>query len=219
MRRLSDPRVRLALGLAGVILSGCRIRRDEVAAGEQALFRRVNDLPDRLYPPAWLVMQAGTIGAAPVAAAAAAVAGRRSLAGRLLAGGTGTWLLAKVVKRVYRRPRPTALVARTHCRGQEATGLGYVSGHAGIATVLAVTAWPELGPVARAAAVVSVPVVAMSRMYVGAHLPFDILGGAALGLAVEGAIGIKAGQTPVPGRLSLGSSPVLFPVAAVRSLN
>ena len=204
-----------------MVLSGCRIRRDEVAAGEQAVFRCVNDLPDRLYPPVWLVMQAGTIaGYMPVAAAAAAVAGRRSLAGRLLAGGVGTWLLAKVVKRAHRRPRPTALIARTHCRGQGGDRAGAMCpAIAGIATALAVTAWPELGPVTRAAAVVAVPVVATSRMYVGAHPPFDILGGAALGLALEGAIGIglKAKHGPGPCRLPLGHSPDLFPVAEVRS--
>jgi len=54
-------------------------------------------------------------------------------------------------------------------------------------------------------------------MYVGAHLPFDILGGAALGLAVDGAIGIKAGPGPVPCQFSIGSSPDLFPVTEIGS--
>lgn len=186
--RLADPLTRVALGLAGLAVSGWRIDNDRVSEREQAAFRRVNDLPDGLYGPVWLVMQTGTIGAVPVAAAVAFARGRRPLAGRLLVGGTATWLLAKVVKRVYRRPRPGSLLATVHFRGEEATGMGYVSGHAGVAVALGLAAWPELGRGGRAAVVAVVPLVGAARTYVGAHLPLDVLGGAALGLAVDGAV-------------------------------
>ena len=63
-------------------------------------FRAVNDLPDSLYRPTWLVMQLGALGAAPAAAGAAWLAGDRELAGRLFAAGTGTWALAKLVKQL-----------------------------------------------------------------------------------------------------------------------
>ncbi len=45
-------------------------------------------------------MQLGTLGAAPAAAGAALLAQDRALAGRLLAGGTGTWALSKLVKQM-----------------------------------------------------------------------------------------------------------------------
>jgi hypothetical protein len=47
-------------------------------------------------------MQLGTLGAAP-AVGAALLAHDRELAGRLLAGGTGTWALSKLVKQMVRR--------------------------------------------------------------------------------------------------------------------
>jgi undecaprenyl-diphosphatase len=36
--------------------------------------------------------------------------------------------------------------------------------------------------------------VALARVYVGAHLPLDVLGGAALGLAVAGAVRLIFGR-------------------------
>jgi hypothetical protein len=75
------------------------------------------------------------------------VAGRdRELAGRLLAGGTSAWALSKVAKRMVQRSRPASLLAGTRRRGREAAGLGYLSGHAGVAVTLGAAAFPRLRP-------------------------------------------------------------------------
>lgn len=188
--RLTGPGARFLLGVAGLVVSGMSIDHDHVGRPEEAVFRGVNELPDSLYRPAWLVMQVGTIGAVPVAAVVALATGRRLTARRVLQTGTATWLVAKAVKRAYGRPRPASLLATARCRGEAATGMGYVSGHAGISTTLALSWWPELGPVGRWVALVVPPVVGATRVYVGAHLPLDVLGGVALGLAVDGARGL-----------------------------
>lgn len=66
--------------------------------------------------------------------------------------------------------------------------MGYVSGHAGIATGIAVAVLPELRAPARTAVALAAPVVGLCRLYVGAHLPLDVVGGAALGLALDAAV-------------------------------
>ncbi len=190
IRLLADPRVRFGLGTAVVVVTALRARRERVGNGEAQMFRAVNGLPDSLYGPVWVIMQLGTLGAVPAAAGAASLAHRHELGGRLLAGGAGTWALSKLVKQMVRRPRPAALVSGARTRGRDASGLGFVSGHAGVAVALAAAAFPRLSLSGRAAAAAAVPIVGLSRIYVGAHLPLDVAGGAGLGLAVEAAVAL-----------------------------
>src|SRR5215472_6662936 len=187
---LADPRVRLAAGTVVMLATAVAARHNRVGRCEATAFRAVNGLPDSLYPPAWVIMQLGTLGAAPASAGVAWLAGDRELAGRLLVGGTATWALSKLVKRMVGRPRPAILLPGTRRRGPDAAGLGYLSGHAGVAVALGAAALPRLGPAARVLTLTAIPAVGLSRVYVGAHLPLDIAGGAALGLAVDAALAL-----------------------------
>jgi glycosyltransferase 2 family protein len=187
---ICDPRVRVWLGLAVLALTRLALRPDDVGPVEQRLFREINDLPDAPPMPVWLTMQPGALGAAPVAAVIARLSGRRDLARRLLLSGATTWALAKAIKSSTGRPRPNELLAGTHRRGPQQTGLGFVSGHAGVVTSLCLSALPELPRPARAVAVITALGVALGRMYTGAHLPLDIAGGIALGVVVEAAVEI-----------------------------
>jgi len=206
---LAGPWARLGVGTAAVLVTAVAARRNGVSPWEAKTFRAVNDLPDSIYRPTWVVMQLGTLGAAPAAAGAAWLAGEGDLAVRLLAGGTGTWALSKLVKRVVRRPRPAVLLAGTRCRGRQAAGLGYLSGHAGVAVALGAAALPHLGPAGRALAVSAIPIVGLSRMYVGAHLPLDVAGGAALGLAADAALVLmRPGHDGPPRRVPTAYRPM-----------
>jgi membrane-associated phospholipid phosphatase len=185
---LADPRGRLCAGAAALLATAGAVRRDRVDPWEARAFRAVNGLPDSWQLPAWIVMQLGSFSAVPASAATAWLARDGELAGRLLVSGTGTWGLSKVVKQIVRRPRPVALLPGTRRRGREASGLGYLSGHAAVAVALGATAIPRLGPVGRGLVRSAIPLVGLTRVYVGAHLPLDIAGGAAMGLAVAATV-------------------------------
>ena len=190
MSSVADPRVRLALGVAGLAGTTAAVRRDRVGSLETRVFRAVNDLPDALFPPAWVVMQLGSMGAALASAGAAQALHQPLLARRLLVAGTASWALSKVVKGGIRRPRPAALLPELNRRGQEAAGLGYLSGHSAVAAALGLTVLPRTGRLGRTVVLATVPVVGLCRIYVGAHLPLDVVGGAALGLMVDAVAGL-----------------------------
>jgi membrane-associated phospholipid phosphatase len=191
---LGAPGVQLGVGLAALLATAGAVRQDRVGPREARAFQAVNGLPDPLHLPAWAVMQLGSFGAIPVSAAAAWLARDRELAALLLIGGTGTWALSKAVKQVVRRPRPATLLPGIRRRGRDATGLGYLSGHAGVAVALGAAALPRLGLRGRALTLTVMPLVGLTRIYVGAHLPLDVAGGAALGLAVNAAAGIAVSR-------------------------
>jgi PAP2 superfamily/Lipopolysaccharide kinase (Kdo/WaaP) family len=80
-----------------------------------------------------------------------------------------------------------------HLRGHHDNGLGFVSGHAAVAVAIATLVAPYLGRRARWVAVAVAVGVCVSRMYVGAHLPLDVVGGAALGWAAGSLVHLLLG--------------------------
>jgi undecaprenyl-diphosphatase len=181
-RAATALRVALAWIPFAATLAAARERR--VGTWEHRATRGINRAPDALHRPLWLTMQAGTFGAPFVAGGLAYAAGRPELGRRLAGSGVSAYLLAKLIKRLVRRGRPQALVPGIRIRGKPASGHGYVSGHAAVSMALAAELAPMLGRAARPLPFVTASMVAVARVYVGAHLPLDALGGAALGLAL-----------------------------------
>ena len=172
-------------GVAVVVDSARRARRRRVGATEAQLFHRFNDRTDRIAAPVWMIMQSGSLGA--VFAAAGIVAHRRGLrrAGLVGIAGTAVWIGAKAIKPVVGRGRPDEYLDVVVVRGAPQRGLGYPSGHAAVALTLALMLPAAMGrspsSVERALAAAVVGATGAARMYVGAHLPLDVLGGLALG--------------------------------------
>jgi undecaprenyl-diphosphatase len=187
----------LAVGIAVLVLSALPVSPGRAPAAERDAFRAVNDLPTVPLPPVWLVMQLGNVVAVPLATIVALLARRVRLAVAVALSGAATYWLAKVVKHFVVRGRPVTVLADVVIRGAPSHGLGYVSGHAGVVTVLAFVAIPFLGPRWRWAVAVAAVVVCLTRVYVGAHLPLDMVGGAAVGLAVGAVTRLVPGR-PAP---------------------
>jgi glycosyltransferase 2 family protein len=183
-RHPSDA-VRVVLGAAVLAVTTTAIHKHFIGDREAALFRVVNELalPGWTWPGVWLVMQLGVIGAVPLVAALALATRRLRLALDAVLAAGSIYLIAKLVKEFVQRGRPQTLLEDVNILGEPARGLGYVSGHSAVAVALATVASPYLGRRARRVAWVLAGCVCLARMYVGSHLPFDVVGGAALGWA------------------------------------
>jgi undecaprenyl-diphosphatase len=205
--RVRSDLVLLLVGTVTLVLSSLAVDAHHVSGVETAVFRVVNDLPGAIYKPLWVFMQLGNLFVIPAAALVALLARRWRFAGGLFLGGLATYVLAKVVKRIVTRGRPFTLLTGVHIHGAAGRGLGYVSGHAGVVAALITVAWPWLSTRARWAVVVLGMGVWLGRMYVGAHLPLDILGGAALGVAVGAATRLLLGRPAQEGS-DVRSAPV-----------
>ena len=172
----------LAIG-AFLLVSTTILASKPLSDAEVAAFRRLNDLPDALRPVIWPLMQYGTIVTVPILCLVALAFRRYRLALAIAFAGIGVYLLARVVKLMVERGRPGALLDGVHMREVFGGGsLGYPSGHAAVAAALACTCAASLGGWWLRATLLLAIVVPIGRLYVGAHLPLDVIGGAALGL-------------------------------------
>jgi undecaprenyl-diphosphatase len=184
----------VVVGTAGLLLAALPVDRDRVPDAEAAVFRVLNDTTVAPIVVVWVVMQLGNVTVVPVSALVAGYLRRWRLAVELLVAGLGTYVVAKVVKGIWPRGRPDGLLDDVVIRGGEALGRGFVSGHAATLTALATVAWPWLGLRARIVVAVLVVLVCLTRVYVGAHLPLDVVGGAGLGLAIAGLVRLALGR-------------------------
>lgn len=190
------PRTRLAvaiaLGLAVLGLSAVVAAKDDVPGPEEAVFEVFNSLPSGLEWLIWVPMQLGAVMAVPAAALVAVVVWRRwQPPVALLGAGLAAWFIAKALKEVTDRGRPATYLDDIELRGGSVggghnQGLGFPSGHASIAFALATVAAWWLPSRYRWVLFALATVVGIGRMYFGAHLPLDIVGGAGLGVALGG---------------------------------
>ena len=183
--------------IALVVLCSMAADGEAVPALEEDIFRAVQDLPDFLKPIFWPVMQFGNLVMAFVATVIALAFKRWRLASGFLLLAAGKLYFARLIKENVTRHRPAEILDDVVLRDSFGGGLAFVSGHAIIAFGVATLAHPYLNRTWRIVIWTLATLACVGRVYVGAHLPLDVVGGAAAGVAIGFLINLIVG---VPAR-------------------
>ena len=189
-------RIDVVLMVAGmvVLLASTVLARRGVYRWEVVTFQAINGLPGGIRPFLWVLNQYGTAITIPVTTAIALLFRRWLLALSLAISGVAVYLLARVIKEFVGRGRPADFVEEVVERETfSPSSLGFPSGHAAVAWAITLILLVYVGRPWQVAAIVLAIVVPLVRMYVAAHLPLDLIGGAALGVTVASAVNLLLG--------------------------
>ncbi|RWZ82020.1 MAG: phosphatase PAP2 family protein [Candidatus Chaera renei] len=165
--------------------------RSGLAGWEISLFNWINHWPAWLVGLMALITMLGTWQFAVLAVVGCLVAGRKALAWRIGLAALLAGLLSVSLKIAVNRPRPLGLLPDTITRWPDLLqDQGFPSGHSATAAAVAVAILLCL-PAARRRTwfwlLAMLPLaVGLSRIYLGVHLPLDVLGGWAVGWLAAG---------------------------------
>ena len=144
---------------------------------------------DRLM---WLCTQLGNMFAAFALALAFFLMNNRSMAAEVMLGTLSLWLVVEVVKVLTGRERPYLALKDARVVGWREPGRSFPSGHTTqtFFLVTLVVHHFSLGLGAASALYLLALFIGFTRLYVGAHYPRDVLGGAVLGSIWAGVIAL-----------------------------
>ncbi|WP_083889924.1 phosphatase PAP2 family protein [Nocardia pneumoniae] len=192
-RRVAD----LQLAVSGVVVSAATAwacGSGFVERADHRLFRMINTLPDGLFRPLWLIQLTGVLGAPAVVAAIALLARRfRLAAGLLLLIPAKLVVERDILKSLVVHGRPGAIMPEAVLRDVPTAGLAFPSGHALLLFGMATLLLPYSSRGQRAVTLAIAILAAVARIYLGAHTPLDVVGGAAAGIAVGALLNLIVG--------------------------
>jgi undecaprenyl-diphosphatase len=179
-------------GLAVLLVCSAIASNGRVGPAERRVFHGVNDLPELLYRPLWVFQQFGNLFVALAIGVALALLLRRWWVALAVVGATAIKIAGeRGVKQVVERARPGTTIGAVRVRGDVPLhGLSFVSGHSVIVTAVATLLTPVLHGRWKLVPWVFVVLNGLARIYVGAHNPLDVVGGAGLGLLIGGLLNV-----------------------------
>ncbi|HUS26394.1 MAG TPA: phosphatase PAP2 family protein [Nevskiaceae bacterium] len=167
----------------------------QVPGWEKQVFDKIN----HMQLPHWVASQV----AKPLSNAVWGMAGLTAIgllipqctarAWRYAAAAGGAYMAVFITEHVVDRARPAGLFHDAVIRAHQ-DGPGFPSGHVAVLTALLLTLWPFVGWLWRGVIMLLIAAEAWSRIFLGMHVPLDVVGGFAIGLGTVAFIRILPGR-------------------------
>lgn len=175
-----NPTQQSILAVMIFIIAAFLAHRPPLSSIETSVFHTINGWPSWLYLPFYLITQLGSIYMLGLLLLIYLVRQHHHIVIRLLMSGTLAYLLAGFCKSLWGRARPHELLPDILTLDYF-QGAGFPSGHVALAAALAFTMGRYLGKRYWWLVTAWIVGVGLSRIYLGVHLPLDIVGGIAIG--------------------------------------
>ncbi|MBA3758211.1 flippase-like domain-containing protein [Candidatus Saccharibacteria bacterium] len=161
---------------------------------ERPIFDTINNLPTGLDGVMYGLTQFGGMGSLFLWLGAAWFLINKRAAWIVAGSGIVAWFIAKSAKVLVARGRPEDLLETVRLFGDEKFGgYGFPSGHASFAAACVTILYFQVDRKYRKYLLGTVFLVGVSRMYLGAHFPLDIVGGWALGALIAAVFSLVFG--------------------------
>ena len=185
------------VGLAILAASIALARHDSISPTEARVFHAVNGLPGWLYPVLWAPMQLGNLVVGTAAGWLVALIDRDLALAAMVTAAAGLKLvIEKVVRKEMAdqlavRQRPgTSQVGAIRRGDVPESGPSFPSGHVILVAAIGTVVAPMLAEVWWWLPLLVMLLVAVGRVYVGAHNPLDVTAGLGAGLLLGGALAV-----------------------------
>jgi len=111
-------------------------------------------------------------------------------------------LVAQIMKHLADQPRPLTVISGLDTHGYPTSphGNAYPSAHTAMVVAAVSALWPWMSPRQRIVSLLFALLVACNRIYIGAHWPIDVVGGAAIGLFAGVTTWLVAARWPIRDR-------------------
>lgn len=152
---------------------------------EKALFLEINGGEAPAYIEAIARISSDAVWfAAALVVVSLLFARTRRAAYRIAVLAVATNVLVYLVEHIVGRLRPAELLLNDTVQRAVQDGYGYPSSHTATITIILLVLWPKLSPTYRFGSIVLIALVGWSRIFLGVHLPLDIVGGFACATTV-----------------------------------
>ncbi len=175
------PTVQLFCAIGLFVISVLATRGQSMTEGEIVIFRLIYGLPDELHSLFFFITQLGSIHMLAVLLVLYLIKRRYHIVLRVLLTGLLAYLISGFAKDIWGRMRPHELLIDVVNRDYIVRGPGFPSGHVALATAMALVVGHYLPRKYHWVVMVVIAGVSLSRIYLGIHAPWDIVGGFAIG--------------------------------------